>query len=598
MKPMKLTRRRMLMIRYTLLSFGCLGLLVLIVYMLRPSPEPYTPGERVEGIISSLDRGIPEDYPRIRFVDVAVESGVNFRHFPGVRSSQLPEDMGSGVAWGDYDGDGDWDLYLCNVAGPLTSTADELQSLAQSNRLYRNNGDSTFTDMTESAGLVFQGTALGAAWADFDDDWDVDLVVTTFGQILVYRNNGDGSFSEVGREMGLSDFTGFWAGASWGDYDRDGDLDLYVCGYVQYEYEAADLKKSTTQYSAVVPFTLNPSSYPAQSNLLFRNDRGRRFVEVANKSGVGNASGRSLSAAWCDFDEDGWLDLYVANDISDNVMFRNLGDGTFEDISHNAWVADYRGAMGLGVGDWDNDGDFDIFVSHWLAQENALLTNLLYAFDHPEDKADKLLFMDIADQNGVGHIALDYIGWATSFVDYNNDGRLDLFAINGSTFQETSDTRQLIPMGDLLFWNRGEEDGFFEVSELSGETLQKDRIGRGAALADYDDDGDMDLAIVNHSGDAELLRNDGGNRGNWLKVRVRHEGPNHFGLGARVEIFGNMTRQIHQIAAQPSYLSQHAPEAHFGLGENSLVESVVVTLIDGTVRTRENVAVNQTLIVE
>jgi hypothetical protein len=254
--------------------------------------------------------------------------------------------------------------------------------------------------------------------------------------------------------------------------------------------------------------------------------------------------------------------------------------------------------MGLGIGDWDNDADLDIFVSHWIAQENALLNNLIYAFDHPEKKAQKLLFMDIADQNGLGQIALDYIGWATSFFDYDNDGRLDLFVVNGSTFQELADTRLLIPMSDQLFWNRSEEDGFFEVSDLSGKTLQQPRVGRGGALADYDNDGDLDLFVVNHGGLAELLRNDGGNSGNWLKVRLKLKGSNHYGLGARVEAYLKEGRKVRLLGAQPSYLSQHALEVHFGLGKASVVDRLVVNPVEGPALVRERVAANQTLVVE
>jgi hypothetical protein len=498
------------------------------------------------------------------------------------------------LAWGDFDADGDPDLYICNIAKPLGGEAVE----GVSNQLFRNNSDGTFTDITSSAGVGLAGMSMGAAWADYDGDRDLDLAVSSYPDLVLYRNQGDGTFSDITKSAGLADDKGFWSGLSWGDYDRDGDLDLYVGGYAQYRYDSSDLGKATSQYSAVVPFTLNPSSYPPEPNLLFRNEGNGRFSEVGEPAGVKGKRGRSLSATWCDFDLDGWLDLYVANDISDNVMYHNSGDGTFEDISHNSWVADYRGAMGLGTGDWDNDGDFDIFVSHWLAQENALLNNLIYAFDGPTDKAEKLLFMDIADQNGLGQIALDYIGWSTSFFDYNNDGLLDLFVLNGSTFQVPEDTSKLIPMRDLLFWNRGEEDGFFEVGELSGDYFQELHIGRGGAVADYDDDGDLDLAVLNHSGLAVVLRNEGGNAGNWLKVKLRVEGRNHFGLGARLQVTVGGSQQVRQLGSQPAYLSQNAQEVHFGLGDALTVDRLTVTLLDGTEIVREEVPVNQTVVIQ
>jgi hypothetical protein len=307
---------------------------------------------------------------------------------------------------------------------------------------------------------------------------------------------------------------------------------------------------------------------------------------------VDNPSGRSLSAAWCDFDQDGWDDLYVANDVSDNAMFKNLGNGKFEDVSHSAWVADYRGAMGLGIGDWDNDEDFDIFITHWIAQENALFTNMFIPFKG--EKPRKMFFMDQADQYGLGQIALDFIGWGTSFFDYDNDGKLDLFVVNGSTFQDEKDKRRLIAMKHLLFWNKDEDAGFFEVGAVSGDIFRRQTVGRGAAFADYDDDGDVDLIIVNHSDRAWLLKNDGGNKNRWLKVRVRGD-KNRFGIGAKVKITIGDKAQLQQIGSQPSYLSQNALEAHFGVGEAKQVDKLQVVFPSGKVVERQGVGTNQTV---
>ncbi|MFQ5737529.1 MAG: FG-GAP-like repeat-containing protein [Acidobacteriota bacterium] len=593
-----LPRRKRLILRYTTLSLALLLLGSAVFLLTRRAERPYRAGEAVEGITDSLGRSVPADYPRVRFQDVASEVGIRSQHFWQSRSTQLPEDMGSGAAWGDYDGDGSLDVYICNVAGPLTLSDRERAASPVSNKLYRQRSDGTFEDVSAAAGVDYRGISMGAAWADYDGDEDLDLVVTSFGPILLYRNNGDGTFSDQSQESGLGRERGFWSGASWGDYDRDGDLDLYVCGYVRYHFDPADLGKTALQYSGVVPFTLNPSSYSPQRNLLFQNEGNGRFIEVAGKLGVDNPEGRSLSAAWSDFNLDGWLDLYVANDISDNVMYQNLGEGKFVDISHAAWVADYRGAMGLAVGDWDNDRDFDVFVTHWIAQENALLNNLIYAFDNRDSRAAKLLFMDIADQVGLGEIGLDYVGWGTSFFDYDNDGRADLFVVNGSTFQKDEDPASLLPMRDLLFWNKGEEDGFFEVGAVSGDVFKQERVGRGAAFADYDDDGDVDVLVVNQAGPVQLLRNEGGNSSNWLKVRLHSSSRNHFGLGAIIQLTAGGKRQTQQLNAQPSYLSQGPAEAHFGLGALTVAEKVVVTFPSGRTVTREQVAANQTIVIE
>ena len=504
--------------------------------------------------------------------------------------------MGSGAAWGDYDGDGDDDLYICNIAGSLTeSQAVWAGRPAGSNRLYQNEGNGHFRDVTGETNIGLNEMSMGAAWADYDGDGDLDLVVTTFGHNHLFRNDG-GLFTDVSRESGIYGPEGFWSGASWADYDKDGDLDLYVCGYVKYKYDPADVGKTTLQYKASIPFTLNPSSYPPERNLLFRNNGNGTFKEVAKEAGVDNLTGRSLSAAWCDFDLDGWLDLYVANDISDNAMFRNRGDGTFEDISTKAWVADYRGAMGLAIGDWDNDGDFDIYITHWIAQENALYNNLTYALGDPK-KQPNLRFMDIADQVGLGQVSLDYVCWGTSFFDYDNDGRQDLFVVDGSTFEDEANHKNLVRMHNLIFQNRGEEEGFYEVGSLTGKIFGQERVGRGAAFADYDGDGDTDLVVVNNGAAPFLLRNDGGNRNNWIKIRLEGRGANTRALGARVSIRSGKLRQVQQVGSQSSYLSQNSLDCLFGIGKADSVDEIDVTFLDGPVRRLTGVKANELLII-
>lgn len=592
----QIPKRFSLILKCSLISFVGVGLAVLLFFLFSPQAELYRPGEKIEGITSTLDRATPADYPKIQFVDATRLAGINLVHFWGQRSTQLPEDMGSGAAWGDYDGDGDIDLYVCNIAGPLTSSPDQLKRSPQHNHLYQNRGDGSFDEVSVQAGVALRSISLGVSWGDSDGDGDLDLVVTNFGSVVLYRNEGDGTFIDVSRKSGFSQFDGFWAGVSWADYDKDGDLDLYVCGYVQYQYDFADVARSTLQYEAVVPFTLNPSSYPPAGNLLFRNDGGS-FTEVAQQAGVDNQAGRSLSAAWCDLDGDGWMDLYVANDVSDNVLYRNRGDGSFEDVSHKAWVADYRGAMGLALGDWDNDLDIDLFITHWIAQENALFDNTRRFMGDSTSEEPTMHFFDIADQIGLGQIALQYIGWGCSFFDYDNDGRLDLLVINGSTFQEEKDPSRLVPMRSLLFWNGGPEEGFFELGDLTGEVFAQPRVGRGAALGDYDNDGDVDAFLVVHGGPALLLRNEGGNRNRWLKVRVSGNDHNSFGFGARVELHADGITQCQVIGSQASYLSQNAPEAHFGLGQLERIERLIVYFPCGEIVEHSSISTNQVIVV-
>jgi hypothetical protein len=555
----------------------------------RRSEAAYDPTRPAEGITSELERRLPTDRPQVTFRDVAQEAGIRFQHFSGTRSTQLPEDMGSGAAWGDYDGDGDDDLFIANCAGPLTMTAAERAASPAHSHLYRNDGGGHFTDVTDAVGLALPGVCgMGAAWADFDGDGRLDLIVTSYPDLYLFHQTPAGTFEDVTAAAGLSKYKGFWAGASWGDYDRDGHLDLYICGYVQYRYDAGDLAKSSKQFEAEVPFTLNPASYPPERNLLLHNDGHGHFVDVAKQMGVDDLTGRSLSASWADFDGDGWLDLYVANDVSDNAMYLNRGGKRFEDVSHSAWVADYRGAMGLAVADWDGDGDLDIFVTHWIAQQDALFNNLRLHYG----ATGKMTFMDIADQVGLGQSSLPFVKWGTSFFDYDNDGRFDLFVATGSTFQDPKDRRHLLPSHPLLYWSKGDAEGFYELSSVSGESMKREAVGRGAAFADYDKDGGVDVLVVNNEGPAWLLHNEGGNRKHWISVRARGR-HDVSGLGAVVRVTVNGATQMQQVGAQSSYLSQNSAAAHFGLGAAERVDRLEVRFLSGKTVEWKDVAANQ-----
>jgi len=566
-----------------------------VVVWIATRPEPtYRPGEAVRGLTADLARDLPPDYPRVTFTDVSAEAGITFRHFAGRRTSQLPEDMGSGAAWGDYDGDGWLDLYVVNEAGPLPDGSPDAPTPPPARAaLYRNQGNGTFRDVTAEAGVQFQGWGMGASWADYDNDGRPDLYVTAYGDNVLYRNNGDGTFTDRTAAAGLDGYTGFWAGACWGDYDRDGFLDLYVTGYVRYRRPAD--QRVTRQYDVEQPAGINPSTFEPLPNLLFRNDRNGTFTEVAARAGVANETGRSLGAVWADFDDDGWPELYVANDVSDNALYHNNRDGTFTDVSLAARVADYRGAMGIAVGDWDGDEDLDMFVTHWLAQENALYSNRRADLKARGAYLPGLQFTDEADRYGVGQIALDFVGWGTSFVDYDNDGRLDLFVVNGSTLEVKADPRLLVPMRDQVFWNRGADDGYYDVSPVSGPHFAERHVGRGAAFGDYDNDGDVDVFIVNNGGPGVLLRNDGGNSNRWLEVRLEGTRSNRFGIGARLRLVAGGAVQMREVGAQSSYLSQNSAVEHFGLGTLDAADTLEVRWPSGAHQILVGPAANQIL---
>jgi tetratricopeptide (TPR) repeat protein len=352
---------------------------------------------------------------------------------------------------------------------------------------------------------------------------------------------------------------------------------LYVCGYVKYVPSDAATATVTEQYGTSVPFTLNPASFEPERNLLFHNAGNGVLEEVGARLKVDNLAGRSLSAIWHDFDGDGWLDLYVANDISDNVFFHNV-KGKFEDISHAAWVADYRGAMGLAVGDWNRDGDDDLFITHWLAQENALYDSML-------KDTGSLKFTDAADTFGLGQIALPVVGWGTEFLDFDSDGWLDLIAVNGSTIETEDKPKQLKPQLPFLLWNRRGE--YFHDLAAAVPALAQPRVARGLAVSDFDNDGDLDVAIARSGDGVQLLRNDTP-QGHWVEIVLRSRpatgGAADVARGAiAVAQAGGVT--LRRAVTSASYLSQSSAVLHFGLGKAASIDKLEVHWRGTTVST-------------
>jgi hypothetical protein len=514
MKPERIGRRRR-RLYWTIgivVAAGLVGTAVGYSIYRANRAETYRTGEEHPEITNRLTLKLPDEAPEPTFVDVTERAGLGgFRSFAGSRTSQLPEDMGSGAAWGDYDNDGDDDLFLVSQGGPLDAPpADRAPSA-----LYENLGDGTFSRVEDLPETRIQG--MGAAWGDYDGDGWADLIVTGHDALRLFHNDR----GHLARSTAVGDREGFWSGASWADFDRDGDLDLYVCGYVRYFADPDEPVRTSAQYGQTVAYTLNPASFEPAPNLLFRNDGRGAFEEIGESVGAHNPSGRSLGALWHDLNEDGWPDLYVANDISDNALLLNR-EGSFEDVSHAAWVADYRGAMGLAVGDWNRDGDDDLFVSHWIAQENALYDSLLRDLQRNPATADQeLRFMDVADQRGLGQIALQVVGWGAEFADLDSDGWLDLVVANGSTFETGEPPKRLEAQLPFLFWNR-QGASFHDLAPLV-PSLATPHVSRGLAVSDFDNDGDVDLLIVDLDRGVRLLRNDM-QRGNWMQVRLRAPG--------------------------------------------------------------------------
>ena len=535
--------------------------------------------------------------PHVQFKDVTLAAGIDFVHSRGSRSSLLPEDMGSGAGFADYDNDGDLDLYVVNSPGALKM---KISSKSPGNVLYRNNGDGTFADVTKKTGVGDRRHGMGCVFGDYDNDGDLDLYVTNFGPNVLYRNNGDSTFSDVTEAAGVGDER-WGTGAIFGDYDKDGALDLYVCNYVEYNLVAIEkMKRESMQSGKSVPSALNPVAFEAQDNVLFRNNRDGTFSDVTEALGVEANGGRSMQAIFTDFDLDGDLDLYVANDLTPNFLYENNGDDTFADVSSESWAADFRGSMGLATGDYDSDGDLDLFISHWIDQENALYRNLWKEGNEFAksrfNEAEPIRLVDESYGSLLAEISMKDIGWGTDFFDYDNDSDLDIFVANGSTFQYLDMPKFLIRQKDRLFRNEG--DGtFIDVAENVGISALPSRVGRGVAFGDYDNDGDIDVFIVNNHDRAVLLQNDGGNRNAWIQVKLVGTADNRDGVGSKIRVVAGDLTQIREVNAGTSYMSFNSLTAEFGLSKESYVDLLEVVWPSGTIEQFANVRANQTVVI-
>jgi len=537
------------------------------------------------GITSMLSRELPDDVPAVSFKNVTDRAGIRFTHFSHERGSKIAEDMGSGVAWIDYNNNGWQDLFIVNYSGPITMSDDELKNSPASGKLFHNNGDGTFTDVSEESGLALKSRGMATAWADYNNDGWIDCLVTTFGENVLFRNSGDGTFTNVSKEAGFNEEKGFWAGAAWGDFNLDGYIDLYITGYVDF----FEIPQGDEFHDVQEPPSINPSVFEPVRNLLYRNNGDGTFTEIAEEAGVVNPDGRSLQAIWIDIDNNRFPDLYVANDVSDNIFFKNVGDGTFMNISHSAKVADYRGSMGLAAGDWDGDEDMDLFITHWIAQENAFYNNLM----NDSGNEGMIFFSDDADRLGLGQSSLSYVGWATFFFDFDNDTRPDLFVANGHTNQNLDNPSELVGMNDQLYWNKNNAEGFFEISSFAGNYFDEKFVGRGGAYADYNNNGLLDLVIVNHNGPAILLENQTEVNHNWLQVSLSGTISNRSAIGTKVRLITPSGVQIREVGSQRSYLSQNSLVQHFGLKGDTVADTLEIIWPSGQKQIFTNVPANQ-----
>ena len=514
------------------------------------------------------------------FVDAALESGIDFRHFLGTTGEFIfPEVIGSGVAVFDYDSDGDLDIYalqggmLKEGLGAADSTIPPLDgSAVPSNRLFRNElierGTLFFTDVTAASGLGDAGYGMGAAVGDVDNDGDPDLFVSNFGANRLYENLGDGTFGVVNGALSVVDPDEWTTSASFVDYDRDGDLDLFATNYVGYTLANNVLctdSKGRQEYCS-------PNTYPPTTDRLWRNDGGGRFADVSRQSGIDAAAGNGLGTAAADFDGDGDPDIYVANDLMANRLWVQDESGHFLDSALMGGVA-YNGdgaaeaSMGVTAGDFDADGDEDLFMTHLNAETNTLYLN---------DGSGQ--FRDVTDVANLGASSLRLTGFGTGWFDYDNDGALDLFIANGAVTAQIGDgLDQEFPYGQTNQLLRNVGGRFKDVSHLAGDAFSLKETSRGAAFGDIDNDGDVDVVVSNGNGPLRLLLNNNANGHHWLRVRLVGKSGNREGTGSRVAVMRDSHPTLWRRAhTDGSYLSASDIRVHFGLGADAIVKSVGV----------------------
>jgi len=524
------------------------------------------------------------------FVDATAKSGVRFKNEASLTARKyLIESMVGGVAMFDYDGDGRQDLYFVNGAAlhdPMPpGTAPDKSGLRYWNRLYRNNGEGTFIDVTEAAGVRGHSFGMGVAAGDYDNDGDADLYVTNYGGNILYRNNGDGSFTDVTGKAGVAG-GGWSAGAAFFDYDADAHLDLVVSRYVEWDF-ALDIwcgqrKPGHRAYC-------HPDQFQPAAHLLYHNNGDGTFSDVSKASGFTASPGKGLGVAIEDFDQDGHVDVLIANDSFPQQLFRNLGGGKFQEVALERGAAyDIDGktfaGMGADFSDYDNDGWPDIFINALANQRYAIYHNAKGNFDY------------VSTETGVGALSMVHSGWGTKFVDYDNDGWKDLFVAQGHVMDNIELTQPHVKYLEPLLLARNVKGRFENVSDRSGDPFHVRLAARGVAFGDIDNDGFQDVVINCNNRPALVLRNNGGNGNHWLLLEAIGSKSNRDGIGAKVRVVTASGLSLYaMVSPAGSYLSSNDKRVHFGLGQDPFARLVEITWPSGRVQKLENVKADQAL---
>jgi enediyne biosynthesis protein E4 len=531
------------------------------------------------------------DFP-IRLDDVTGASGIDFVHTDGGSGRRyIVETVSAGLALFDYDGDGQIDVYLLNGA-PLRGT---VTTTTPRNGLYRNSGDFRFTDVTEQARVGDPGYGLGVATGDFDNDGDVDLYLNNFGPNVFYRNNGDGTFTDITQATGTGAGDQVGAGAAFLDANGDGNLDLFVSNYLEFSYDAV----GPTQWRGVSVYPA-PEQFPAVPDIFFRNNGDGTFTDVSQEVGIASEAGRGMGIACVDCDNDGHIDIFINNDSSRDFLFRNDGQGRFEEVgilSGTSFTLEgvAMGSMGVAAGDYDNDGWLDFYVTSYQRQFATLFRNL-----------GDGLFEDVTRISGAGAGTYHHVTWGCEFVDFANDGNRDLFVATGHLMdlvEQFDDTTAYEPT-NLLLMNTG-QGRFVDVSAQAGTGMRVERSSRGTGFDDLDGDGFVDVVILNSRQQATVLRNRSaanqqglsGAANRWLQIRLRGITANRDAIGARVRVVAGKLIQIAEVQAGRGYQSSYGTTLSFGLGNADRVDQVEIQWPGGGRDVLHDLPVNQRITV-
>ncbi|HEX8474122.1 MAG TPA: CRTAC1 family protein [Pyrinomonadaceae bacterium] len=589
--------------RYPLTVFSLVLLLSILLSGCKQDPTTtatLAPQEQQAGADAAASPGAtptptatPTPAPRpsgaIEFTDVTGEAGIRFRHNNGAAGKKyLPETMGAGAAFLDYDNDGWQDIFFVN-----STNWPEKRGGKTFSALYHNNRDSTFTDVTREAGLAVELYGIGCAVADYDNDGFADIFVTAVGADKLFRNLGNGKFQDVTARAGVGD-PGFGTSAAWFDYDKDGKLDLFVANYVEWSVETdvhCTLDGTNKSYCT-------PQKYKGQSPTLYHNRGNGTFENATQRAGLADPASKALGVALIDYNDDGAIDLFVANDTEPNKLYKNNGDGTFIDEALTAGVAfgetgAARAGMGVDAADYDGSGRQSLIIGNFTSERMALYRN-----------EGGGLFTDEAQTSGIGKMSEQSLTFATFFFDYDLDGLPDIFAVNGHVSDDIQKVQPRVRYAQPphLFRNLGRRR-FEEVTGKVGRALGRAQVGRGAAYADYDNDGDLDILVTANNGAARLYRNDNANQNDVVRVRLVGNQSNRDAIGARVKVVGASggAKPWGMVRTGSSYASQSELALTFGLGKPEGADKIVTLDIQwpsGAKMTLQQVKANQTLVIQ